>query len=135
MATPQVSIIIPAKNASATLSQCLNSLRRLNYPACEVIVINDGSTDETPAILAAYPEVTVLSTSGIGPSACRNLGLEKAQGTCIAFTDADCIVDKEWLNELLKGFTFCENVVGVGGTQLIPEDCVSFEKKVRVHRP
>src|ERR1035437_10087004 len=101
---PLVSIIIPAKNASSHINACLDSLKKLEYPDYEVLIINDGSSYPTKDILASFSGIRVIETAGIGPSAARNLGLKEAKGEYIAFTDADCIVHPQWLKELLKGF-------------------------------
>jgi cellulose synthase/poly-beta-1,6-N-acetylglucosamine synthase-like glycosyltransferase len=131
---PTVSVIIPAHNEDATLSNCLHSLEQLDYPMdkLEIILINDGSTDGTKRIISEHLQSSpyvYLETDGRGPSKARNTGLEKAKGDYVAFTDADCIVDREWLNELLNGF-IADDVAGVGGCQTIPEDASDFEKSV-----
>jgi len=130
MNTPLVSIIIPARNAQSTMRKCLDSVFNLNYPNYEIIVINDGSTDNTAKILSGYNNIKVLITAGEGPSKARNTALKEARGEFIAFTDSDCIVDAEWLTELLKGFTD-EKVGGVGGIQKVPEDDSAFGKAVQ----
>jgi len=127
-----ISIIIPVRDGESTVEKCLLSIKGLNYPKekMEVIVIDDGSRDRTPEILKKINDIIVIRTSGIGPSNARNIGIKKAKGNFIAFTDADCMVDKDWINELLKGFKD-ENIVGVGGNQLSPLDEVSFGRKVQ----
>jgi len=126
---PLVSIIIPVRNEENTIEKCLHSLNALKYPYYEIIVVNDGSTDRTEKILAQFNDITVLTTEGVGPSMARNLAIEKANGEYLAFTDGDCLIDPEWLNELLTHFTDA-SVMGVGGDQLCPEDETSFGKDV-----
>ena len=131
--TPTVSIIIPAHNEEATIGKCLASLENLNYPSdkLEIILINDGSTDSTKKISENQRQrlnYKYLETEGVGPSKARNIGLKEASGEYVAFTDADCVVDKEWLSELLKGF-IAEDVAGVGGSQDTPDDATEFERK------
>lgn len=129
-----VTIIIPVRNEEKTIKRCLDSILALDYPNFEVIIINDGSTDRTGEILQGYlsnqKKIKIIESEGVGPSEARNLGIKLARGEFVAFTDADCIVHKEWLNELLKGFTD-ENVVGVGGNQLSPEDETYFGRDVQ----
>jgi len=125
MNKPLISIIIPAKNAHATLKKCLDSIFHLHYDSSQVIIVNDGSDDDTAAILKNYPDITVIATDGKGPSYSRNLALKEAKGEFVAFTDADCIVDSEWINELLKGFEE-ETVAGAGGAQKGPADDTPF---------
>ena len=102
---PLVSIIIPVKNEERTIEKCLHSLQALNYPNYEIIVVNDGSTDSTGELLKKFPAVKVITTEGIGPAAARNLAIESSAGEYLAFTDGDCIIHPEWLNELLAHFT------------------------------
>ncbi|MFQ3675166.1 MAG: glycosyltransferase [Endomicrobiia bacterium] len=128
---PLISIIIPVFNVEKTIEKCLQSIFELNYPNYEVIIINDGSTDNTGKILVKYSDkLKILETLGIGPSAARNIALKEAKGEYIALTDGDCIVDKEWLNKLLEGFLVDKKIVGVGGTQVSPEDETEFGKMI-----
>lgn len=131
---PVISIIIPAHNEEATLEECLASLKQLNYldENLEIIVINDGSTDATGDIISRYEQplyLVRLQTTGVGPSQARNMAMRGAKGEYVAFTDADCVVDREWLNELLRGFVE-EEVAGVGGSQAVAPGSAPFEKKV-----
>lgn len=127
---PFVSIIIPAYNCEKTISKCLNSLLNLNYPKYEIIIVDDGSTDSTTEILKSYQDkIVVIRTENKGPSHARNIAVNRAKGDYVAFTDSDCIVDKNWLDELLKGF-LNEKVAGVGGDQLSPDDETEFGSDV-----
>jgi len=127
---PFISIIIPAKNSQQTLKRCLDSISNLNYRDYEVIVINDGSTDETGRILSGCHGIKIVTTAGIGPSRARNMAVAFARGAFIAFTDADCIVDKGWLDKLIEGFDYEPEAAGCGGRQELPEDASDFQKKV-----
>lgn len=126
---PFVSVIIPVRNGQYTLGKCIDSVFELDYGNYEVIVVNDASVDNTAEIVSGYPNLKILNTSGIGPSGARNLAVEQAEGEFIAFSDADCLLDKYWLRELLKGFTN-EKIAGVGGTQKSPDDDSEFGKRV-----
>ena len=126
---PLVSIIIPVKNEEHTIEKCLHSLHALNYPHYEIIVVNDGSTDSTGEILKKIGTITVITTEGKGPSVARNLAIAKSHGEYLAFTDGDCVIDPEWLHELLAHFTDAK-IMGVGGDQLCPEDETSFGRDV-----
>jgi len=65
-----------------------------------------------------------------GASAARNLALKQARGAFIAFTDADCVVESEWLDKLLAGFTGDSRIGGSGGNQMSPQDDTDFGKLV-----
>jgi len=109
-----VSVVIPAYNAAKTLPACLAACLRQRMPALEVIVVDDGSTDDTPKVVAEFPEVRYLRQENQGPAAARNHGARAAQGEIIAFTDADCVPREDWLERLTQGFE--GGVAAVGGT-------------------
>jgi len=124
-----VSIIIPVRNGEKYLEKCIDSVKKLTYPELEIIFINDGSTDRTGEILKKS-NVKVIETEGIGPSRSRNLALNEAKGEFVAFTDSDCLVKENWIDELLSGFKN-ESVAGVGGDQLSPSDEIDFGRNVQ----
>jgi cellulose synthase/poly-beta-1,6-N-acetylglucosamine synthase-like glycosyltransferase len=103
--TPLVSVIIPAHNAEGTIRQCLDALVGQSYPAdsYEVIVVDDGSTDKTGTIVQDYA-VKYIRQENQGPAAARNKGAEEARGEIILFTDADCVADADWIQEMLRPF-------------------------------
>jgi len=118
---PKISVVVATYNGGRTLRPCLESLRRLRYPDYEVIVADDGSTDDTPEILRDFPDLHVITQDNRGLSAARNAGIEAATGEIVAFTDSDCFVDRDWLYHLAAAFER-ENIAGAGGPNLTPED-------------
>jgi glycosyltransferase involved in cell wall biosynthesis len=85
-----ISVVIPAFNASKYISETIRSVLRQTLPADEVLVIDDGSTDDTGAIAASFgPPVRVIRTANSKLPAARNRGVEEARGEWIAFVDAD----------------------------------------------
>lgn len=108
----RTSVVIPAHNAEATLAACIEGCLCQSESACEVIVVDDGSTDETGRVAQAFP-VHYVRQDNRGPAAARNRGAQEARGDVIAFTDADCVPDARWLAGLAAGFD--EGVVAVGG--------------------
>ncbi len=110
----QVTVVIPAHNAAQTLPECLAACLNQTCRPREVIVVDDGSTDDTPRAAESLP-VRYLRQDRAGPAAARNRGAHEAEGDIVAFTDADCIPEPDWLEHLAAGFTD-EHVVGVGGT-------------------
>lgn len=107
---PKVSVIVPVYNEEKMLPLCLYSLINLDYPKelLEIILIDNNSSDSSAAIIKTHP-VIYLFEKKRGRSAARNAGIKKAAGEIIAFTDADCVVDKEWVKNLVQGFT-SENI-------------------------
>ena len=118
---PRVTVAVCARNAAGTLDACLRSLRALDYPDYEVIVVNDGSTDATGAIAREHPGFTVIDTPHGGLSAARNAALHAATGALIAYTDADVEVDPAWLVHLIQPF-LRSDAAGAGGPNVVPED-------------
>jgi GT2 family glycosyltransferase len=116
---PRVSVVVCAYNAAETLEECLTSLDALRYPDVELILVNDGSTDDTGAIAARHPHVQVIETANAGLSAARNVGLKHATGEIVAYTDADVRVDADWLAYLVPKFLDWD-VVAVGGPNVVP---------------
>lgn len=129
-APPLISIIIPAYNCMDVVDKCVDSLLKLKWEKREIIIVDDGSTDGTPEILARYGgAIRVIRTANGGPSRARNIAVQEALGEFIAFTDADCIVAPDWLDELMAGLGD-ERAAGVGGDQQSPEDESAFGKNV-----
>jgi hypothetical protein len=115
-ARPRVSIVVCSYNGAATLEQCIRSLLALAYPDYEVIVVDDGSTDNTAAILARFPSIRVITQSNQGLSSARNAGLRSATGEIVAYTDADCFVDADWLTHLVQRLLSKEAVAAAART-------------------
>lgn len=93
MSSPLVSVIIPAYNAQATIRRCVESVCTQNYPSLEVLLLNDGSKDDTLRICReladADPRITVIDKPNSGASDTRNRGLALAKGKYIQFADSD----------------------------------------------
>lgn len=91
---PLVSIVMPCYNAAPHLREAVESVLRQSYANVELIVIDDGSTDDSPAIAAALAtanpgRMTLLRTERAGPYPARNVGIARARGEFLAFLDAD----------------------------------------------
>jgi len=100
-----VSVIVPAYNASATIGQTLQALSKQNCPQTfEVIVVDDGSTDDTASIVSSFSAVRYVRQDNAGPAAARNHGAQLARGEFLAFTDSDCIPHEDWISRLMEGF-------------------------------
>lgn len=93
MNTPLISVIIPIYNGSKYIEETLQSIAEQTYPAIEVVIIDDGSTDNTAEIVKKH-DVTYVYQENKGVSAALNLGVEVAKGDYIASIDADDLWDK-----------------------------------------
>jgi cellulose synthase/poly-beta-1,6-N-acetylglucosamine synthase-like glycosyltransferase len=113
---PRVTIIVPAYNEATRIRACLASLRAQDYPAdkLEIIVVDNGSTDDTFDILRATPGIRALRETTPGSYAARNLALESATGEVVCFTDADCSADPAWVRHAV-GYLGPEDVGIVAG--------------------
>ncbi|MCR5090273.1 MAG: glycosyltransferase [Oscillospiraceae bacterium] len=97
----KLSVIIPAYNAEETLEKCLDSVLAQTMRDLEVIVVNDGSTDNTEEILKRYP-VRSLTVENGGQGRARNLGMEMAEGEFLGFVDSDDWIDPGMYEKLLR---------------------------------
>jgi O-antigen biosynthesis protein len=116
---PSVSVVICAYNAAQTLDECLRHTCALDYPDVEVIVVDDGSTDDTAAIALAHPRARLITVAHGGLSAARNEGFQAARGELVAYLDSDAYPTPEWLYYLVLGLDG-PKVGGVGGPNLPP---------------
>jgi GT2 family glycosyltransferase len=118
---PPASVVVCTYNGGRTLEQCLRSLQALDYPDYEVIVVDDGSNDNTREILARFPEVQAIHQPNCGLSVARNTGLGAARGEVVAYTDSDCFADPDWLTLLVHQLQR-SGAAAVGGPNLTPPD-------------
>jgi glycosyltransferase involved in cell wall biosynthesis len=95
---PTVSVVIPAYNAARWIEETLQSVFAQDYPDYEVIVVDDGSTDNTAEVVARFPQVRCIRKPNGGQASARNVGIRAAQGQYIAFLDADDV----WRPEKLR---------------------------------
>jgi glycosyltransferase involved in cell wall biosynthesis len=109
----RVSLIIPAYNAQATIAECLDACANQSRPPDEVVVVDDGSTDGTKAVVSRYP-VTCLHQDQRGPAAARNLGAKSATGDILVFTDSDCVPEPAWIGRLIDAFSDGRTVAAGG---------------------
>src|ERR1700676_2543327 len=87
--SPGLSAIVPALNAAATIAQCLDALIAQASDEVEIIIVDDGSTDDTFEIASRYDVRLLKLPRNMGPSAARNLAAEMARGPVLFFLDAD----------------------------------------------
>jgi len=118
---PMVSVVICAYDAERTMRDCLESLRRLDYPNFEVVIVDDGSRDRTADISMDFPEFRLIRQPNKGLSVARNVGMQAARGEIIAYTDSDCVVDPHWLTLMVRSMIE-GNFDGCGGPNYAPHE-------------
>lgn len=103
----RVSIIVPVYNAAPTLAACIDGLEREALSgdlACEIVMVDNNSTDGSPTLLERDPRVRQYKSAKQGAYAARNVGVAAALGDVLVFTDPDCVAEPGWLEELLRPF-------------------------------
>lgn len=114
-----ISVIIPHLNQPEALARCLSSLMDDPRQPDEIIVVDNGSKSLPEAVVAAYPNTTLLAESTPGPGPARNLGVAHAKGDIFAFIDADCLAGDGWLSQMEAQFLAEPNLGILGGNVCI----------------
>jgi glycosyltransferase involved in cell wall biosynthesis len=143
MTYPFVSVAIPTYNSGKFIAQTLESLFSQSYPNLEVIVVDDGSTDETVEVLRPYMgRIVYHHQSNAGLGAARNAGMQLARGEYIAWADADDICDPDRLLTQVAYFAQNPAIVAVGtnfaafdgsGRVFDPAHAVSYYSELALH--
>ncbi len=116
---PRVSVIVCSYNGGRTLEACLRSLQKIDYPDYEVVLVDDGSTDDTQETMKKFTGVRNIVQRNMGLSSARNVGAHASTGEVIAYTDSDCMADPDWLYFLI-GTLLSGDYAGVGGPNISP---------------
>ncbi len=124
----QASIVVAVHNGESTIGRCIESLLELVWCTPEIVVVENGSTDGTRRVLDGFGDrIRVIQESKRGPAAARNAGIRAATGDCVAITDADCVVDRQWLSNLTE--PLADPRVGVAGGRIESvEPCNRIER-------
>ncbi|MDB4883422.1 MAG: hypothetical protein JWL95_2188 [Gemmatimonadetes bacterium] len=115
---PYLSVIVPVKNGRNVLPRMLDMLNRSELPreTWELIVIDDGSTDESPSIASGYADLVIrLPGRSRGPGYARNRGVERARGECVVFLDSDVVVRPDTLSRIAATMSSRQDVDAVFG--------------------
>lgn len=125
----KVSIIIPSRNAEATIGECLKAAFASNYKDFEVIVVDDFSSDNSLELIKQFPCKCIQLTDHSGASIARNVGVQHSSGEILFFTDADCLLKEDDLTIAVETFLSAGSNVIVGGTYTIqPVDDTFFSR-------
>ncbi|MEM7383922.1 MAG: glycosyltransferase, partial [Verrucomicrobiota bacterium] len=98
---PLVSVVVCSRNGHGFLPACLKSLRDQDFPELEILLIDDGSEPPLESLGADSEDVRVIRQEHRGLSVARNRGFAEARGEIIAYTDDDCVADREWVTRLV----------------------------------
>jgi lipopolysaccharide/colanic/teichoic acid biosynthesis glycosyltransferase/GT2 family glycosyltransferase len=111
----KVSVVIPAYNAAGIITSCIKALQeqKLSLPY-EIIVVDDGSSDNTADLAKESGAQVIRHTEKRGAAAARNSGISAAAGDIICFTDADCMPNENWIQQILRPFTN-QDIIGTKG--------------------
>lgn len=132
---PLISIIVPCYNVKEFLAECVNSLLKQTYPSLEIILVDDGSKDETSAMVDEYSKkyknVRAVHKENGGLSSARNRGIEEATGEYLAFLDSDDYVDTTFVEKLYNAIKRYNTEIAVCGYELFENDqgIVTFDEE------
>jgi O-antigen biosynthesis protein len=129
---PRVSVVVCTFNGGRTLGATLQGVERLEYPDLEVIVVDDGSTDNTADVAGEF-DVRLIRTPNAGLGAARNVGAAAATGAIVAYLDADAWPDPHWVHYLVDTFDRTGSAA-VGGPNIPPSDGNAVAESV-AHSP
>jgi glycosyltransferase involved in cell wall biosynthesis len=129
MSAPHVSVIVPFFNRQRYLGACVEALlsqEPVGGPV-EIILVDNGSSDDGASVIERHPGLIVLREGTPGAYAARNAGIRRAQAPIIAFTDADCVVDRDWLKAICDGMRDPAVAVVVGHSSYPTEATIGLK--------
>jgi len=138
---PLISIIIPVYNVADFLPACIESVIHQEYRELEIILINDGSSDNSGAICDNYAQqdkrIKVIHKQNGGLSEARNLGLDKAQGAYISFVDSDDVIDEKFIQVLISLLLNSKASIALCDYTLfstnLPQSALNFDDCFQLH--
>jgi glycosyltransferase involved in cell wall biosynthesis len=127
--SPLASVVVPFFNSERHLAACIESLIGQTGVGgrYEIILVDNGSRDDSAAIAARYDGVTVLREETRGAYAARNTGIAAAAGPIIALTDADCVVEPGWLRSIIDAMDDPQTAILVGYFRYPPESTLALK--------
>lgn len=126
MSEPLISVVVAVYNIADYLRPCLESIISQTYKNLEILLVNDGSTDDSLKILKEYAEkdqrIKVISQQNAGLSAVRNLGIKKSKGKYVCFIDGDDSITPDYINKLYSAILKSSADISVCGYTYVTEE-------------
>jgi len=123
-----VSVVIPVRNEEKNLKRCLDALKIQTYKEIEIVVVDNGSSDNSSEIARLYTD-KVFHESRPGIVFAKNTGVINSSGDYVFFTDADCEPDSKWVETLVDEFRDA-SILSAGGATTLPENAIEFERYI-----
>lgn len=122
-----ISVIIPLYNVENYITDCLVSFEKQTYKDFELIIVNDGSTDDSASIVEKYSQnsnmtIRLINQKNSGVSSARNKGIDESIGEYLCFVDSDDLVGSEYLSEMIGTITNNNCNLVICGSKFVPED-------------
>lgn len=134
MSNPTVSVIIPVYNAQEGIKQCLNSLLNQSFTDFEIILLNDGSTDNSLEVIKKYAAVNdfirVIDKENEGVAKTRNKGIQLANGKYIVFIDNDDFIDSDYLERFYNAIDQEQLDIVLGGYKRVNQEMKTLLSKI-----
>ncbi len=131
MKEPSVTILVTIKNSALTIKKCVDSLLRQNYKNYKIYIVDSFSTDGTCEILKRYGKRIKFEQFKSTPPQAYNHAIKKINTTLVAFTDGDCVADRNWLKNLVSGFK-SDEIAAVAGFCKTPRNVNFLQKLVGI---
>jgi glycosyltransferase involved in cell wall biosynthesis len=111
MFQPRISVVIPTYNRAYCISKAIQSIQNQTFPRWELLIVDDGSTDDTEKIVGSFsindPRIRYVQQANSGASTARNYGVQESKGEIIVYVDSDDEVLPEFLETIIKKFDEC----------------------------
>ena len=131
--TPLVSIVIPVYNVEKYISRCLKSILKQTFKDYEIILMDDGSKDNSLKIIRKYENkydnISVFSQSNSGPAVARNNCIDKTKGQYVMFIDSDDYIDADFIESYINNAA--DNDIVIGGFRKVEDGKVIFQRKLK----
>ena len=133
MSNPTVSVIIPVYNAQEGIRQCIDSLLNQSFTDFEIILINDGSTDNSLEVIKEYADandfIRVIDKENEGVAKTRNKGIQLAKGKYVVFIDNDDFVDSDYLERFYNEIDQVQLDIVLGGYKRVNQEMKTLFKQ------